>query len=139
MKKLIALMCFSLLLAPAPWGIALNHETQECGGYWAGDEYGSSELPPGWQAYYPDQEGIIQTEIGSCDFDSSQPSESAESCCGELGYTYVGPSVGEARVSPLMGFFVGGLVCAGVAVVLVVGFDNLSCYGGRVPSVEERS
>ncbi len=47
-----------------PWGIALNHETQECGGFWAGDEYGGSTLPPGWTAYYPDNQGIIETDIG---------------------------------------------------------------------------
>ena len=86
MKKLTALVCLVFLLAPAPWGIALNHETKECGGYWAGDEYGSAELPLGWKAYYPDQQGMIQTEIGSCDFGTSQPPSdtSAERCCQEL-------------------------------------------------------
>jgi hypothetical protein len=126
MKKLIALLCLWLLLAPAPWGIALNHQTKECGGYWAGDEYSSAELPPGWKAYYPDNRGIIQTEIGSCSFGTTQSSRNAESCCQELGYTYVGPSVGVARVSPLMVFPIAVFVCTGLAVLLAIGFTGLA-------------
>ena len=125
MKKLIPLLCLSLSLAPAPWGIALNHETQECGGFWAGDEYGGSELPPGWTAYYPDNQGIIETEIGSCTFGSG-PSGDAESCCQELGYPYAGANIGDARVSPLMVLILGALACAGLAVLLVAGFIVLA-------------
>jgi len=51
MRKLIALLCVGLALAPAPRGIALNHQTRECGAYWAGDEYGGASLPAGWEAY----------------------------------------------------------------------------------------
>jgi hypothetical protein len=125
MKNLIPLLCLSLLLAPAPWGIAINYETQECGGYWAGDEYGSSTLPPGWTAYYPDHQGLIETEIGSCTFGSG-PSGDAEGCCQELGYTYAGANIGNARMSPLMGLFLAGLACAGLAVLLVAGFIVLA-------------
>ena len=119
MVILIGFLCGSLLLAPAPWGIALNHGTQECGGYWAGDEYGSSELPPGWQDYYPDFEGTIETDIGSCSFGRG-PSGNAEQCCQELGYSYAGPSIGKARMSPLMGLILGGFGCAGLLVLLVM-------------------
>ena len=131
MKTLILLLCFSLLLAPAPWGIALNHETQECGGFWAGDEYGSAELPPGWQDYYPDHQGTIETEIGSCSFGSG-PSGNAEGCCQELGYTYAGPSVGKASLSPLMWLTFGGVACAGLAVVLVIGLVIGLVVGGGI-------
>jgi hypothetical protein len=119
MKRLVSLLCVLVLLAPAPWGIALNHETKECGGFWAGDEYGSSELEPGWTDYYPDDQGIIKTEVGSCTFGSG-PSGDAEGCCEELGYAYVGPSVGVSRPSPLMLLTVDGLLCAGVVVLLVI-------------------
>jgi len=74
--------------APAPWGIALNHETKECSAYWAGDEFVSFELPSGWKDYYPDYSktsSIIETEIGECNF--SRRNE--ESCCEQLGYKYV--------------------------------------------------
>jgi hypothetical protein len=120
MTILIGLVFCTLLLAPAPWGIALNHETKECGGYWAGDEYGSSELPDGWQDHYPDFEGTIETDIGTCSFGRG-PSGDAEGCCQELGYTYAGPSIGKARMSPLLGLTLGGLACAGLAVLLVTG------------------
>jgi hypothetical protein len=125
MKKLISLFCLSLVLAPAPWGIALNHGTQECGGYWAGDEYSRSELEPGWTDYYPDDQGMIETDIGSCTFGSG-PSGDAERCCEELGYTYAGPSVGIARLSPLMTLFLGGAACAGLAVLLAACFIVLA-------------
>jgi hypothetical protein len=131
MKTLLAVVCFSVLLAPAPWGIALNHETQECGGYWAGDEYGSSELPPGWVDFYPDFEGTIETDIGSCSFGRG-PSGDAESCCQELGYTYAGPSIGKASISPLMGFFLGSFACAGLAILLVIGLVIALVVGGGI-------
>jgi len=53
MNNLIVIILLSILLAPAPWGIALNHETKECAGYWGGDEYKGYPLPAGWTAYYP--------------------------------------------------------------------------------------
>ena len=131
MAKVIPLLCLSLLLAPAPWGIALNHQTQECGGYWAGDEYGSSELPEGWQDYYPDFEGIVETDVGTCSFGRG-PSGDAEGCCQELGYTYAGPSIGKSRMSPLMGLFLGGFACAGLAVLLAIVLVIALIVGGVI-------
>jgi hypothetical protein len=119
MKKWIALLCLLPLLAPGPWGIALNHQTQECGSYWPGDEYGSYELSPGWTAYYPER-GVIETEVGKCDFDSDSPEESAERCCEELGYTFVEGKIGTARTSPLMTFFLVVFAIVGLSVLLAV-------------------
>ena len=130
MKRQAALICLCLLLAPGPWGIALNHETEECGGYWSGDEYGSFELPEGWEAYYPDDHGIIQTEIGSCTFGAPRSSEGAESCCHELGYTYVGPNVGKARTSPLLLYSLAMYVCRGLAVLCAIALAAVLIIGG---------
>lgn len=132
MNKLILLLCLGLLLAPAPRGIALNHETKECGGFWAGDEYGGSKLPSGWKAYYPDNQGIIHTEIGSCSFGSAQSSSSsnAESCCQELGYAYVGSNVGTMRTSPLTISLIAILVCSCLAVSCAIGLVGALVIGG---------
>ncbi len=106
---LVAMVSLLYLLAPMPWGIALNHETRECGGFWGGDEYGGYRLPEGWVDYYP-RRGIIETEAGRCSFPDTSgyepPNEGraaiAEACCEELGYTYVGSPIGKGRISPLM-------------------------------------
>jgi hypothetical protein len=98
MKKipLLALFVFAGLVAaaPAPWGIALNHETKECGGYWGGDEYVSYRLPDGWREYRPTygQNGSkVETEVGTCDFQMRKE----EDCCRQLGYRFVAANVGE--------------------------------------------
>lgn len=124
-KMIYTLLVFSLLFlsanlvsaAPAPWGIALNHETKECAGYWAGDEFTYYELPSGWKAYYPwinyENESLealqgfiairedIEAEIGSFnitkeEFLSMWPSRSTpnEEFCNTTGYTYISSNVG---------------------------------------------
>jgi LPXTG-motif cell wall-anchored protein len=130
MKQQTALICLCLLLAPGPWGIALNHETKECGGYWPGDEYGGYELPVGWEAYYPGDDGIIQTEIGNCTYGSPRSSGDAESCCQELGYAYVGPNIGEARTSPLLLYPLAVYLCRGLAVLCAIGVAVVLVGGG---------
>jgi hypothetical protein len=97
MKKipLLALFVFAGLVAaaPAPWGMALNHETKECGGYWPGDEFSSYSLPGGWTQYRPDysQDGAkVKTEAGTCDFKIGEE----EKCCKELGYRFIAENVG---------------------------------------------
>ncbi|MDD3648102.1 MAG: hypothetical protein PHS44_06425 [Candidatus Dojkabacteria bacterium] len=120
--------------APAPWGIAINEETKECGGYWAGDEFHHYALPFGWEAYYPDYvdgESIIETPEGSCDFGAGE-----KSCCEDLGLSYVSENVaiveGEVEndetdakdkvggmYSPML-VIVTGLACCFVVLVLVV-------------------
>lgn len=94
MKKALALVIFSILLAPAPWGIALNFQTKECAGYWGGDEYLAYRLPEGWQAYYPDGD-VITTEIGTCTWSGVGFESRAENCCRELGYSFVSTNIGE--------------------------------------------
>ena len=126
MKKLTALVCVGFLLAPWPPGVALNHETRECGSYMRGDEYGGRKLPAGWEAHYAgDPE--IHTETGSCSF-----SGDAEDCCEELGYTYVG-SVGDFSWSPLMIGILIYVAIVALAVLSAVGFVGLvvaACIGG---------
>lgn len=117
MRKLAALVVVGLLLAPWPRGIALNHETKECGSYWRGDEYGTTELPADWQDYYPGNDGVVDTEIGSCTLHEG----GVEGCCQQLGYTYVG-SVGDFSWSPLMMIILAPFVIAGLVVLLVIGF-----------------
>ena len=85
--------------APAPWGLALNHETKECAGYWAGDEFVDYKLPEGWKAYYPTYDNPdsrwekIKTEAGECSFQISKE----EACCMELGYRFVSDNIGKGQ------------------------------------------
>ena len=137
----------ALLLAPAPWGIALNLQTRECAGYWGGDEYVAYRLPEGWQAYYPDGgTGHIKTKIGTCDWHSFTTDEREEKCCQQLGYPYVAQNIGEKQGAPtgytvlLLGIVVcaGGLLLAGAlgALGLLAGLAGLGAYflSGRKPS-----
>jgi hypothetical protein len=134
MRALVAITCLGFLLAPMPHGIALNHETRECGGFWGGDEYGGYRLPEGWVDYYP-KLGVIETEVGSCSFPDTTgyepPGEGraavAEACCQELGYTYVGTPTGE-RFTTSLGWgsllkdaVPACLACLGVVLLLFVG------------------
>jgi len=99
MKKLLIsfffFISFQILLiqptlaAPAPWGIAINSSTNECAGYWAGDEHYQYFLPHGWNAYYP-EEGIITTPFGVCDFGYNDE----EGCCEQLGLEFVSDNIG---------------------------------------------
>jgi len=87
-----------VLAAPAPWGIAINEETQECAGYWGGDEFVGYALPEGWANYYPDySEGssYISTAVGECNFTRYNE----EDCCNELGLTYVSDNIGERNAT----------------------------------------
>ena len=94
MKKLIILIIFWIFFAPSPPGIALNHGTKECGDYRGGDEFGTYILPAEWEIYYPRNDGLIQTEIGSCQWSGNR---ATENCCQQLGYTYVPGNIGEER------------------------------------------
>ncbi len=129
MKKLIVLACILLLLAPARWGIALNRQTRECAGYWAGDEYMNYTLPQGWEAYYPDDQGIIQTGDGSCEWRSTDVEKRAEECCKALGYSYVSSNIGRGKVTLLSMLVLGVPVCAGCIILLaLVGILVLGGY-----------
>jgi hypothetical protein len=100
-KMLTGLAILWFLLAPLPPGIALNLETKECAGYWAGDEYVDYVLPEGWVAYELGSQNRIETEIGACTYTPSDEYGAAESCCRELGCTYVGDEIGKRRSTPL--------------------------------------
>jgi hypothetical protein len=75
-----------------PWGIALNSQTKECGEFWGGDEYAAYILSNQWKIYYPESNGLVQTEVGNCTL-----SEGIEYCCRQLGYTYISGNVGAER------------------------------------------
>jgi len=96
MKYLLVALLLSVGMTsavPAPWGIALNNETIECAGFWAGDEFTYYSLPAGWKAYYPFSNGssiIITTPAGKCDFAHDE-----ESCCNQLNLTYVTKNIGQ--------------------------------------------
>ena len=126
MKKLVFFLGLWLLFAPAPPGIALNHETRECTAYWAGDEYMKCVLPSGWQDFYP-RNGIIETEAGSCHYADSSGPANAESCCQELGYTYVEAPVCKSSYTLLGWYRLGAsliptmlVVCLGLGLFLTL-------------------
>jgi len=79
---------------PRPWGMAVNGETRECGGFWGGDERGSYTLPDGWKAYYAGHDGKITTEFGSCKFERGKEKE----CCAEMCLKFVGERVGKHKI-----------------------------------------
>jgi hypothetical protein len=84
----------STLAAPAQWGIAINEQTKQCAGYWAGDEFSYYTLPQGWQAYVPDYDEVgnvfIDTANGRCDFSNY----SEEDCCRQLELPYLTEQIG---------------------------------------------
>jgi hypothetical protein len=126
----ILVLTASVTAAPAPWGIALNHETKECGGYWPGDEYVDYRLPGGWKEYRPKSYGInssIETESGTCSFKIGDE----EKCCQELGYKYVGRNIGK-RVemrSRMLNNFQGPSCFPILLIVAVLVFVGLAVIG----------
>jgi hypothetical protein len=126
MKKLLVLIFFSFLLAPAAWGIAINPETKACTGYWYGDEYATHPLPEGWQAYYPDKDDLVTTPWGVCQWDEDDWDGRAGKCCTELGLNYTGEKLGETRPGGLTLMLlagvclIGGVVCGGVLIVAML-------------------
>jgi hypothetical protein len=102
------LICFSqkAVAAPAGWEIAINSATQQCAGFWPGDEWIGFSLPSGWKSYSPsvlnDAGGYatcggdaswgqpLATPYGTCCF--AQANE--EYCCKQLGLKYIGNSIG---------------------------------------------
>jgi len=107
--------------APGPWGIAINAATHECGGYWAGDEDVHYDLPAGFTAYYPTHDGTerppIQTPFGSCAFDRIHE----ETCCQQLGLTFVG-EVGQEQGCSITGRSSGGPALSIPLALLLVGW-----------------
>lgn len=94
----LALIIGLVYAAPQPWGIAINDETKECAGFWAGDEFTYYTLPAGWQDYYDQSyieegqiSGKIVTPYGEC---TSFEIRNEEPCCEELGYSFVSSNVG---------------------------------------------
>ena len=117
-KTIYVMIIFSLFLllanlvqaSPMPWGIALNHETKECAGYWAGDEFTYYELPYGWKAYYPDYKSynettdliIVETNIGNFNITKSEfPFGNWYiKFCNETNYSYISQNIGLKTNTP---------------------------------------
>jgi len=131
MNNLIVIILLSILLAPARWGIALNHETKECAGYWGGDEHKGYPLPAGWTAYYPHERNLIQTEIGVCTWDYTNDETREELCCQELGYTYVAKNIGKlnSSLAPVPIFLIAIILCASLLVFLVITLGVIGLVG----------
>lgn len=81
--------------APAPWGIALNQETRQCAGYWAGDEFTHYALPEGWQDYYFDNELREGLVVDDCLQISDSGDYDYKNCCDKMNYEYVADNIGE--------------------------------------------
>src|SRR3989344_831592 len=86
--------------APAPHGIAVNPQTNECASFWPGDEFSGFKLPDGWEFYsYWDK-----TSYGTCDVNFNRPyEENARLCCEQLHLIYKSDKEWEivSRMSPL--------------------------------------
>ena len=85
-------VCYSV---PAPQRLALNHETKECGMFWAGDEFTRYELPSGWSSYEINYTSwSVETEVGNCTLNRTSE-EPFKECCMELSYKYIPGNIGK--------------------------------------------
>ena len=89
------LLVISVSAAPMPWGIAINEETNECAGYWSGDEFGFNPLPDGWNAIYPWSDNWSKiSSVEECDLQGKDTSLNSKLCCEKLGYKYISENIG---------------------------------------------
>ena len=120
MKKLLAIILFAVILAPMPWGIAIDPAGGQCTGYWGGDEYFQYDLPQEWQAYYP-AGSSIETPYGTCQWQSDDWDGRAQKCCQELGLSYLDDELGSRHLTGFTWLILGGLCCGGLLVLGVLG------------------
>lgn len=121
---IITLIVFStsvVYAAPAMIVDVINHETKECGSYWAGDEWGGHDLPENWVVYSWESEEIIKTGNETCDLTQYDMNV----CCDKFGYTQVGDVRGDYNPShlwweQLLSDPIIWLVLAALAIVLFV-------------------
>jgi len=91
--SLLALISAPLIsyAAPAPWGIAINAETNQCAPFWGGDEYLVFQLPQGWKDYYNysgcKMENCIKNSL--CQNLNFQKNEEVKKCCENLKLNYL--------------------------------------------------
>ena len=120
--------------APAQWGIAFNHDTMECAGYWEGDEFFTYTLPHGWKDYYicdlyntynySNFTGLkfdLEKTIGSFNYTEEEfcamwPSE----FCTLTGYSYVSDNIGNRPLEIIIpiGILILLLVSTGLIYIL---------------------
>jgi len=88
-------LAFSVSATPMPWGIALNENTDECAGYWGGDEFGFNPLPERWIAIYPWSDNWNKiSSVGECNLQGRDTDVYSKLCCEKLGYQYVSENIG---------------------------------------------
>ncbi len=102
--KVVVFATASLLIiaatspAPAPYYLAINYATKQCGEYWPGDEYVNYVLPAGWTTYeygYSLRSVSVETPSGTCSVPKPlTPLSFAEVCCTQFSYTYVAGNIG---------------------------------------------
>jgi tryptophan-rich sensory protein len=80
---------FKLHASPAMEQIVVNQSTQECGIFWAGDEFQQYDVPNGWEIYKENPITTINTPYGKCSSDKSDPQEFSEYCCKQFGLKYI--------------------------------------------------
>ena len=93
------LLAFSISTAPMPWGIALNEKTNECAGYWGGDEFRFNPLPEGWIAIYSWSDNWNKISgVEECGLQGKDTSLYSKLCCDKLGYRYVSENIGKQNI-----------------------------------------
>ena len=82
-----------------PWGIALNEKTNECAGYWGGDEFRFNPLPEGWIAIYSWSDNWNKISgVEECGLQGKDTSLYSKLCCDKLGYRYVSENIGKQNI-----------------------------------------
>jgi hypothetical protein len=94
---LVSLSAMAFALSAALPFFVLNHEKKQCGFVYGGDEYVYNEPPEPWQKANPDKNGMIYTQFGSCNLNEVNfaNQQGAETCCQQLGYTFIGEIKGD--------------------------------------------
>jgi hypothetical protein len=95
--SILFLFIFSLVYsAPAPWMLGVNEKTNQCGEYWAGDEFVNYDLPKDWNAYWIDLNGfdrVINSKYGNCSIGVGETTgfdlNEAKYCCNKFGFNFI--------------------------------------------------
>lgn len=86
------MLFLTLLLGPAPYGIAINQQTKECGDYWGGDEFATYKISDDWEKNYPEIGDSLSIDGNTYVWDGD-----TEHFCKELGYTYIAGNIEKVR------------------------------------------
>lgn len=110
--------------APAPYYLAINYATRQCGEYWPGDEYVNYELPTGWTSYeygYSRDNWFVETPSGTCSVPKPlTPLTFAKVCCTQLSYAYVAGNIGNPDAVTIVERILPIIVCTFVFLSLAL-------------------